>query len=64
MEIETIIKEIDSEIAQLEQARVLLTESDKPSRKRVQRTKRKMSPVGRKRIADAQRKRWATSKKA
>lgn len=64
MELQAIIREIDGEIAQLQQARALLTESDKPSRKAAQRKRRTLSPEARKRIADAQKKRWAASKKA
>jgi hypothetical protein len=61
MTLEKILASIDSEIAQLKQARALLsTDGNKktpfasPVRK-----KRKMSPASRKKIADAQRKRWA-----
>ena len=64
MTLETILASIDSEIAQLKQARALLsgdgtkkTASAAPVRKR-----RKMSADARKRIADAQRKRWAKQK--
>jgi hypothetical protein len=64
MELEAIVKEVDEQISLLQQARALLTESGKPFRKAGQRKKRKMSPEARKRIADAQRKRWAASKKA
>ena len=60
MEIGTILKEIDKEISLLQQARALLTESDKPSHKVGQR--RKMSAETRKRMADAQLKRWAAIK--
>jgi hypothetical protein len=64
MELRAIIKEVDKEISLLQQARALLTESGKQSHIVVQRKKRKLSPEARKRIADAQRKRWAASKKA
>ena len=64
MTLETILASIDSEIAQLKQARALLsgdvtkkTTSAAPVRKR-----RKMSAAARKKIADAQRKRWAKQK--
>jgi hypothetical protein len=64
MAIDKILASIDSEIAQLKQARALLstdgikkTASASPLRK-----KRKMSAAARKRIGDAQRKRWAKQK--
>ena len=64
MTIDTILASIDSEIAQLKQARALLsrdgtkkTATASPGRKR-----RKMSATARKRIGDAQRKRWAKQK--
>ena len=66
MAIENILSQIDSEIARLKQARALLagigstvalaggkTAKAKPGKKRV------LSADARKRIADAQRKRWA-----
>ena len=64
MTIDKILASIDAEIAQLKQARALLsgggikkTASAAPVRKR-----RKMSAAARKRIGDAQRKRWAKQK--
>ena len=61
-----IISSIDSEIARLRQIRALLfddgaknTTTAAPVRKR-----RKMSAAARKKIADAQRKRWAKQKAA
>jgi hypothetical protein len=64
MTLDNILTSIDSEIAQLKQARALLsgdvtkkTASASPVRKR-----RKMSAAARKRIGDAQRKRWAKQK--
>ncbi len=64
MTIDNILASIDSEIAQLKQARALLstngiknTTTAAPVRK-----KRKMSAAARKRIGDAQRKRWAKQK--
>jgi hypothetical protein len=64
MAVNNILASIDSEIAQLKQARALLsgdgikkTPSASPVRK-----KRKMSAAARKRIGDAQRKRWAKQK--
>lgn len=67
MTIDRILALIDAEIARLKQVRVLLstdgtekttTTPDTPKRKR------KMSAAARKRIGDAQRKRWAAQKKA
>jgi hypothetical protein len=52
MTIDNILASIDSEIAQLKQARALLS------------NKHKMSAAARKRIGDAQRKRWAKQKAA
>ena len=64
MTIDKIVASIDSEIAQLKQARALLssdgtkkTPSASPVRK-----KRKMSAASRKKIADAQKARWARQK--
>ena len=64
MTIDKILASIDSEIAQLKQARTLLSrdktkEAAAPIRKR-----RTMTAAGRKRIGDAQRKRWARQKAA
>jgi hypothetical protein len=67
-----ILAQIDHEIAQLKQARALLggtaaTSSRKaaaPAAKRVARKKRNLTPEGRKRIAEAVRRRWAEQKKA
>jgi hypothetical protein len=72
MAIENILAQIDSEIARLQQARTLLasigttakvgssaknaTAKSKPRKKRV------LSADARKRIADAQRKRWAAQR--
>jgi 50S ribosomal subunit-associated GTPase HflX len=71
MAIESILAQIDQEIARLQQARSLLTNlgsasfrgagtakkaSGKPRKKRV------LSADARKRIADAQRKRWAAQR--
>jgi hypothetical protein len=71
--VSTIIAEIDAQIAKLQQARALLigTLPQTSGRGRpkgsknvvaavsVKTTKRKLSPEGRKRIADAMKKRWA-----
>jgi hypothetical protein len=71
MSIETIIAQIDAEIAQLNQVRSLLattgTVSSKPAKTakgKVGRPKKRrtLSPEARKRIADAQRRRWAAQK--
>jgi hypothetical protein len=74
MAIESIIAQIDSEIARLTQARTLLAslgtstvsiaapKSAKSPIKAGKKQKRVLSPEARKRIADAQRKRWAAQK--
>jgi hypothetical protein len=72
MSIESILAEIDAEIARLTQVRTLLAGSGKvpsagPGRKTIKtatkaRKKRVLSADARKRIADAQRKRWAAQK--
>jgi hypothetical protein len=64
METTALISEIDKEIARLTEARNLLADHrgggpSKPARKRPT-----MSAAARKRIGDAQRKRWAAQKKA
>lgn len=67
-----ILKEIDHEIARLEQARALLadgataptTRSSARATKTTRVKKRTMSAEARKRIGDAQRKRWAKAKRA
>lgn len=72
MAIDSILAEIDSEIARLTQVRALLASSGKVSAKATERKitkalsktrkKRTLSTEARKRIADAQRKRWAAQK--
>jgi hypothetical protein len=74
MSIDQLLSAIDAEIARLQQARALLagthtgtggkrmTAAAAAPKKRV--PKRVMSAEARKRIADAQRKRWAAQKKA
>lgn len=72
MSIETILAEIDAEIARLTQVRVLLggagrvatTITERKAKKAPAKTRKKrvLSPEARKRIADAQRKRWAAQK--
>ena len=74
MSIDSILQQIDAEIARLSQARALLSGLGKQviaspalatrstSTKASQKKKRVLSPEARKRIADAQRKRWAAQK--
>jgi hypothetical protein len=65
MTIDKILSSIDSEIAQLKQARALLSgEGTKKTARPAAPKKRKMSAAARKRIGDAQRKRWALKKAA
>jgi hypothetical protein len=69
MAIDTILAQIDAEIARLKQARSLLTNLGPAAGKATgakankapvkARKKRRLSADARKRIADAQRKRWA-----
>jgi uncharacterized protein (DUF2384 family) len=70
-----ILIQIDHEIAQLQQARVLLgggaiktapKKATPATKKTVQKRKKKrnLSPEGRKRIAEAVKRRWAEQKKA
>ena len=72
MSLDNVLSTIDAEIARLQQARALLagtgagtrgrrttTAADAPKK----RTRRRLSAEARKRIADAQRKRWAAQKK-
>jgi hypothetical protein len=77
VEVSRIIAEIDAQISKLQQARALLagTTADAASANRgrpkgskntgsaVPRKKRKLSAEGRKRIADAMKKRWAERRK-
>jgi len=71
MAMDSIIAQIDAEIARLTQVRALLAASGKISGKfnaaksvatGTRRKKRVLSPEARKRIADAQRRRWAAQK--
>jgi hypothetical protein len=74
MAIESIVAQIDSEITKLVRVRALLSNSGKVSArltalkartapaKPKARKKRVLSPEARKRIADAQRRRWAAQK--
>jgi hypothetical protein len=67
MTIADLVSSIDSEIVILLNARRLLTDGSKPSgfnsSSKPNRRRRKLSAEARKRIADAQRKRWAEYKK-
>ncbi|QNI38065.1 hypothetical protein [Edaphobacter albus] len=74
MEVTRIIAEIDAQIKKLQQARALLAGASQPARSNRGRPKgssntaprqkkRKLSPEGRKRIADAMKKRWAERRK-
>jgi hypothetical protein len=74
MTIDSILAEIDAEISRLTQARRLLASTGtsnsttsksrtvKPSAAKKARKKRVLSPDARKRIAEAQRRRWAAQK--
>lgn len=73
MGIDSILAEIDAEIARLTEARALLANmgsvasaagKGKAAKKAARKTgkKRVLSPEARKRIADAQRKRWAAQR--
>ena len=74
MSVDTILAQIDAEIARLTQVRSLLTNTNnldtrltgrkakKAAVKTNVRKTRVLSPEARKRIADAQRKRWAAQK--
>jgi hypothetical protein len=63
MTIDKILASIDSEIAQLKQARALLSgDGTKSTAPPATPKKHKMSAAARKRIGDAQRKRWAKQK--
>jgi hypothetical protein len=77
VQVSRIIAEIDAQILKLQQARALLAEgtpTERAGRGRpkgstntpkpaVVNRKRKMTPEGRKRIADAMKKRWAERRK-
>ena len=68
MPLTDIIASIDQEIARLNQVRAILSgggapkAGGRPSSEKVARKKRTLSPEARQRIADAQKKRWATQK--
>jgi hypothetical protein len=66
-----ILAQLDREIAQLQQARALLTGASIPKNRRTgtpaarkAAKKRNLTPEGRKRIAEAVRRRWAEQRKA
>ncbi|HEY2038804.1 MAG TPA: hypothetical protein VGG95_04015 [Edaphobacter sp.] len=76
MEVTRIIAEIDAQILKLQQARALLADASQPARASrgrpkgstkasttTSKRKRKLTPEGRKRIADAMKKRWAERRK-
>lgn len=79
MEVSRIVNEIDAEISKLQQARALLTGTPEgrkgPGRPKGSKnatssakstegaSKRKLTPEGRKRIADAMKRRWAERRK-
>jgi hypothetical protein len=64
-----ILSQFDREIALLQQARALLagggapSKSPAPAAKSAPKKKRRLSPEGRKRIAEAVKRRWAEQKK-
>jgi|KBSSwiStaDraftv2_1062776.scaffolds.fasta_scaffold2962064_1 hypothetical protein len=62
--LERILAELDNEISHLQQVRSLLTQNGakNPAAKLTKKGKWKMSAAARKRIGDAQRKRWAKQK--
>ena len=70
MGVSEILAQIDREIAQLQRARALLggpapktSKAATPSPRKVKK-KRNLTPEGRKRIAEAVKRRWAEQKKA
>ena len=72
MEVKDILAELDREIARLQQARTLLggeaVKKRGPNKKKAAVAKpapkkRKLTPEGRKRIAEAMKRRWAERKK-
>jgi len=77
MQLSQILAEIDLEISRLEQARTILAGENSPAVKKTRKAKstgteapvkrkkkRNLSPEGRKRIAEAVRRRWELQKKA
>lgn len=71
MEVKDIVAELDREIARLQQARALLGGETVKKRAAASKKaavvkpakKRKLTPEGRKRIAEAMKRRWAERKK-
>jgi hypothetical protein len=77
VEVTQIIAEIDAQIQKLQQARALLADAAQPARSgrgrpkgstngvtaSAGKRKRKLTPEGRKRIAEAMKKRWADRRK-
>lgn len=69
MGVSEILAQLDREIAQLQKARALLTGTSTGNKKSYSslkpvRKKRNLTPEGRKRIAEAVRRRWAEQRKA
>ncbi|UWZ83176.1 hypothetical protein [Occallatibacter riparius] len=71
MGVSEILSQIDREIALLQQARALLAGSGAQTKKstaaaaaKPAKKKRRLSPEGRKRIAEAVKRRWAEQRKA
>lgn len=62
MTLESILASIDAEIVRLQSVRELLTEVTTKAGDSATPKRRKFSPAARKRIAEAQRKRWAKQK--
>ncbi|KAA6465233.1 hypothetical protein DYQ86_04620 [Acidobacteria bacterium AB60] len=61
MSLDQIVSSIDAEIDRLQWVRTLLAETARPPAPK-KATKRRMSAAARKRIAEAQRKRWAAQR--
>ncbi len=69
MGVPEILAQIDREIAQLQRARDLLAQSQSKSKpaheaRKKAKSKHRLSPEGRRRIAEAVKRRWAEQKKA
>jgi hypothetical protein len=64
METNQIIAELDIEIARLREVRALLSGSADGIKSKAPTKRRTLSAEARKRIAEAQKKRWAKAKKA
>ena len=62
MRTDKIIAEIDAEITRLKQVRDLLSSNESKHSAQRARKDRKLSAAARKRISEAQRKRWAKQK--